>query len=397
VNPGDNLASIIASAPANSTLKISNDFTGQYNLDLNKPIALVAANPPPIGLRVDATSHLPKIIGNINNSGPNVTLLGINLVGLVPNDTLLTLGIKSYVEQCLIAGSSAGQHRGIRADGKNMSIMDSYIYNMIMDIDTQAIVAWDGCDGLEVDNCYCEANSENILFGGEDAASLGNLPKNITVNNCDLVKPIAWMAAGIAVKNLFEIKAGINIKLTNSRLVNCWTSGQVGYGVVITVRNQSGGAPFTVIQNVLIDGCEMDNVGAGIQFLGTDDTNPSGFVDGVTIHNMKLAINAAQGAGRTIFLSAGPRNVKLDEINVTTTGDLNSFLNFDNPANLCSGFEFDNCQFQEGDYGIFGTSAPGLGTPVLDMYAPGYKCNGNTVVKGTSGRNIPYPSCITVK
>jgi len=109
-------------------------------------------------------------------------------------------------------------------------------------------------------------------------------------------------------------------------------------------------------------------------------------------------IVAALGASRQYAITAGPDKLVLDG-EIFTGPNLNSFLNFDDsdPTKKCTGFQFNNCNFQEGDYGIFGTDAPALGTPVLDMYAPGYVCNNNIVNKGTSGRFIAYPPCITLQ
>jgi hypothetical protein len=116
----------------------------------------------------------------------------------------------------------------------------------------------------------------------------------------------------------------------------------------------------------------------------------------VKLSNNVYDINAALGASRQYFISGGPDKLQLDTEKFTGA-NLNSFLSFDQPGLLATNFEFDNCNFQEGDYGIFGTAAPALGTAVLDMYAPGYKCNNNIVNKGTSGRFIQYPSCITLQ
>jgi hypothetical protein len=396
VNPGDNLAAIIASAPAGSILAIDPAFVGGYDLVLDKPISLTNKVAPPPG-RVSPDSVLPKINGTMVFSGPNVSLIGLSITGAIPNTNMIQMGDNSIIQQCLISGSPNGQHRAVWADAKNQLIQDSYIYNIWMDIDTQAVFCYNGCKGLNVVNCYLEASGENFLSGGADASSVDNIPQSIVFDNCDFNKPLAWKDK-IGVKNLFELKCAKGVVLKNSRLTNCWVSGQVGYAILVNVRNQDGAAPFSVIEDVLIDNCTIDNVGAGFSILGTDYLNPSGKQSRLTVSNNHIQLNTDFGAARQVFITGGSDQFKLLSNHFTYVGTFepNTFLCFDDPAHLSTKFEFDGNEFQEGDYGIFGTGAPGLGQVVLDMYAPGYVCNANIVYKGTSGRNIQYPPCITV-
>jgi len=398
VHPGDNLASIIEQAPAGSIIVIDNAYVTQADLTISKPLALIAATPVGAG-RITPSAVVPTINGSITNTASGISLTSLRVNGINNAAFLLTTADKTVMKQCILMGSPNGQHRGVWADSKNVDILDSYIGNIFESIDCQAIFAYNGCQNLNVDNCYLEASGENILFGGADANSEANIPQNIIINNCDITKPLSWFGKpGITVKNLLELKCAIGVTFTKNRLSNCWTQGQTGYGIVLTVRNQDGTAPFSIVKNVLIYGNTITNVGAGVQILGRDDrpSNPSQVMTNVKLSNNVYDINAALGASRQYFISGGPDKLQLDTENFTGA-NLNSFLCFDQPGLLATNFEFDNCNFQEGDYGIFGTAAPALGTAVLDMYAPGYKCNNNIVNKGTSGRFIQYPSCITLQ
>lgn len=387
VGPSDNLLSILASAPAGSVLSIDPAFVLAADVVLSKPVTMMCSVPSVVGQRISSTYHCPIITGAFSVTAPNCSLINIALAPVNKNQTVLTTFDEFTFDRCII-DSRIGAHRGILANAKHNIIKDSYIAGITSDIDTQAIVAWDGCEDLEVDNCYLEASGENILFGGADASSLANVPTDISIMNCDIVKLLSWMGnVGITVKNLFEIKCGVNISLTGCRLNNSWTSGQDGYGILLTVRNQDGSAPFSTIKNILIDTCIVDNCAAGIQVLGQDYTNPSDTMDTVTISNSKFT---NLNGGRTVFISRGPKNFKLR--NTSFEGkNLNSALSFDDATQLCANLDIENCLFDEGDYGIIGTGAPALGQAVLDMYAPGYTWKSNTIVKGTSGRTINYP------
>src|SRR5215467_7301066 len=230
VHPGDNLASIIEQAPAGSVLVIDNAYVTQADLAISKPLALIAATPVGAG-RISPTAVVPTINGSITNSAPNISLTSLAVNGLVESAFLLTAADGTTMAQCILMGSHLGQHRATWLDAKNINILDSYIYNIFDSIDCQAIFAYNGCNGLNVDNCYLEAAGENILFGGADASDAAHIPTNITINNCDITKQMTWQgAAGITVKNLLELKCVIGFKMTNCRLSNCWTSGQTGFG-----------------------------------------------------------------------------------------------------------------------------------------------------------------------
>lgn len=392
VGVNDNLLSLIASNPAGTIFVIDPLFQLSGDIVLNKPLTLQSA--APFTGRPTIATKVPTITGSITATAPSVNLINMGIYGSPNGGTLLSTFDNLLLQSSLLLGSNTGQHRGVLANNtKNAKIVDSYIGQIFNSIDTQAIVAWDGLDGLDVENTYLEASGENVLLGGEDASSAAAMPKNVTINNCDLVKPLSWQGIPtITVKNLFEIKCGINVNLTNSRLKNCWTSGQDGYAILLTVRNQNGAAPFSAIVNILIDSNTIENTTSGIQILGNDYSNPSQFLDTVQFSGNKFT---KLNGGRTIFISRGSKNLQFvgdsfDGIN------LNSALSFDDPTYLNTNFMVSGCEFVEGDYGIFGTGAPALGEPVLAMYAPSYTWKNVTIHKGTSGRTIVYPPGTTV-
>lgn len=394
VGLGDNLASIIEQAPEGSIISIVPAYQTDADLILEKPVSIKSDNPIPN--RASPVNQYPTINGILTNNAPaNIT--NIKLKGKVKERTLIDSGDNLVLDGCLIQGSPSGQHRGILANASNLTFIKCYVAGIIDSIDTQAVAAWDGCKNLLLDDCYLEASGENVLFGGADAISEAMLPQDIVINNCDLVKLLAWKnTPSVTVKNLFEIKAGRRIRVSNTRMKNSWTSGQDGYGILLTVRNQDGSAPFSDIQDIIIENCELDNLGAGIQILGQDYSNPSGMLKNVTVKKTKFTnINGANGSGRQVFISRGSQNLLIDTCEFYGT-KLNSAFNFDDPTQLNKNFNVTNSLFQEGDYGIFGTGAPNLGEPALAMYAPHYHWSGITIKKGDSGRNIQYPAGTTV-
>ena len=178
VKPGDNLLSILETAPAGSVISIDPAFTITADITISKPVTLMSTILSTVGVRVDEAFRCPDLIGAMTVAAPNVTFINISLIGANPDQAILSTFDNFISDRCIVMGNTLGQHRGILANNtKNAAIRDSWIGNIFGSIDTQAIVAWDGLDGLTVDNCYLEASGENILFGGEDASSLANIPK----------------------------------------------------------------------------------------------------------------------------------------------------------------------------------------------------------------------------
>jgi hypothetical protein len=177
---------------------------------------------------------------------------------------------------------------------------------------------------------------------------------------------------------------------------NSWRSGQDGYGILLTVRNQDGKNPYATIEDIEISNCILDNLGAGVQILGQDYSHPSNIMSRVKLLNNKFTnIDGSNGRGMQIFISRGSKKLTIQG-NEFYGERLNSFLSFDDPTVLNEDLVVDTNTFQQGEYGIFGVGSPSLGTAALQMYAPGYKWKDITVNKGDSVRDINYPSGTTV-
>src|SRR6185369_17397785 len=151
---------------------------------------------------------------------------------------------------------------------------------------------WNGPGPFHIINNYLEASGENILFGGADPSIANLVPSNIEIRHNYIFKPLRWKVgdpsyAGIhwGVKNLLEIKMGRNIIIDSNVLENSWGDAQIGYGVLFTTRNQDGGAPWAVIDNVSFTNNIMKNTEQGFQTLGMDSPNVSQQSSGLRIAN----------------------------------------------------------------------------------------------------------------
>ena len=84
-----------------------------------------------------------------------------------------------------------------------------------------------------------------------------DLPPDIEVRRNHFFKPLSWKRdhpsyAGIewTVKNLLEFKNAQRVLIDGNVFENDWVAAQNGVAVLFTPRNQDGGAPWSVVQDV---------------------------------------------------------------------------------------------------------------------------------------------------
>jgi len=78
-----------------------------------------------------------------------------------------------------------------------------------------------------------------------------------------------------SVKNSFELKNAQDVLIENNVFENVWVADQPGFAIVLTPRNQSGRAPWAVVQRVMFRSNVVRHVAGGVNFLGTDNLAPS--------------------------------------------------------------------------------------------------------------------------
>jgi hypothetical protein len=177
--------------------------------------------------------------------------------------------------------------RGILGNGRNISLTRSHFAGIWRDgQESQAFVAWDGAGPYTITDNYLEAASQNVMFGGADASAETEIPADILIEGNHFSKPLSWMGHRRVVKCLLELKAAKRVIIRNNLFERNWTDGQAGRAILFTVRNQSGSAPFTVIEDVLFEYNTIRETERGFNILGYDYLNPSRQVSRITIrHN----------------------------------------------------------------------------------------------------------------
>jgi hypothetical protein len=404
VKSGDNLASLLASQTIDNTvylLPAGVTFAGPF--PFTKPCTIQTAGPAPAS-RVQPTDPLAILLDAFVKPTAPVTLANLALVPIGVG-TIFPVGDGTTLDRVFTRGGPAGQHRGIQGNARNVIVRRCWVDNIVSsDQDAQAFACWDGAADILLDDNYLESSGENFICGGADASSQANIPTRITMQNCDLSKRLAWRGTNAIVKNLVEAKNIIGLTVRNNRGSYCWLSGQTGYAILLTVRNQDGTNPYAIVSGVLFEDNQWSHLGAGIQFLGQDDAHPSQRMTDVTIRRDRfIDVNPGiwGGDGRQIYFAGGPKGVTLEDLQFDGA-HLNSAFSFDGAAQTCDGLVVTRGRYQEGDYGIKGPGTSS-GKPSLDKWAPNTVWTGVTMQVGNPLRSdgppkgsIPYPPTTTV-
>ncbi|HEY6187328.1 MAG TPA: right-handed parallel beta-helix repeat-containing protein, partial [Pyrinomonadaceae bacterium] len=171
--------------------------------------------------------------------------------------------------------------------------------------DSQAIWGWNGPGPFKIINNYLEASGENAGFGGSDPPISGLIPSDIEIRHNTFSKPVSWRGVW-AVMNLFEIKSGQRVVIEGNLFENCWVSVQAGFAIVLTVRNQTGGAPWSTIRDVTFRNNIVRHSGSGVNLLGHDSMDAS--YQSVELENVRIEnnlfeeIDGVKWGGSGIFL-----------------------------------------------------------------------------------------------
>jgi hypothetical protein len=399
IRRGDNLQSVLEQAADHATFYIEPDFELAANLKIVKPVLLASTLSG--GGRVDAGLTGPLLTGAHTILAPDVVLRGLQLFGRVKDSTILTTGPSTLVSRCLVIGSGLGQHRGLAVNSPDVTVQGSHIANIWHDSrDCQAICGWDGTARLLVDDCYLEASAENFMLGGSDPSSPEAIPQDVELRHSTLAKPVGWRSASPRplVKNLLELKNCKRVKVHDNLLEYAWAGGQIGFALVLTVRNQGGDAPYSTIEDVEITTNLFRHMAGGVQILGRDNLQLSERMARVALRSNRFEdIGSTWGsAGRQVYISGGPLDLTLED-NWFDGGGLNTAFLFDQPQHPCEGLRLIRNRMMEGTYGIHdATGQVTQGKAVLDKYAPGYVWEAMTLVRTRSGNRYTYPLGTTI-
>ena len=323
----------------------------------------------PAILAVDGAHHF-RFIGI--EFGPTIEgLFNIIQIGTGKEESVEQLPHHIEFDRVFIHGDpDVGQRRGIAANGRHIKIENSYISEIMRrGEESQAIAVWASDGPIEIVNNYLEAAAENILFGGAES-KLQLVPANCVVRDNHLNKPLAWLEKDWVVKNLFEIKHGRNIRVTNNLMTNNWAMGQDGSAVLFTTRVDSG--PNVLIEDIMFSGNIISGSGNAFNIWGGEGRGG---------HRLTISNNLIYDIGGPKWRSAG------HFMKVSAWSGLsilhNTVIQKGNIANAyggpVTGFKFQDNIIMENEYGIKGDSM-GSGQEVINAYFSKGTVSNNVII-----------------
>jgi hypothetical protein len=300
------------------------------------------------------------------------------------------------MDRLLLVAGSQGQKRGIMGNGRNITLTRSHIANIWREgQDSQAFCAWDGAGPYSVTDNYLEAASENVMFGGANSSAADRVPSDILVEGNYMSKQLTWRGLPRNVKNLFELKSAKRVVVRNNVFERNWTDGQNGFAILFTVRNDEGGAPWSVVEDVLFERNVIRDTEGIFNVLGNDSYQPSGRTTRVTIRN-----NYASGTGMFLLAGGEVGTLTIDHNTIDQGGTFGSLYFGDvwvagtsgpRPSRFAvENLTITNMLANHGEYGLYGEDA-GIGTIALQRLTSSYTWTHN-VMAGEVGWGQSYPS-----
>lgn len=298
-------------------------------------------------------------------------------------------------DRCYLHGDPrAGTRRGVAMNSRYTAVIDSYLSDFKeVGADSQAIAGWNGPGPFKITNNYLEGAGENLIFGGADPSIPGLVPSDIEIRRNRFAKPLPWKIGDPTyegtpwtIKNLFELKNARRVLIDGNLFEYNWAHAQSGFGILFTVRNQDGGAPWSVVEDVTFTNNILRHTGSGINILGRDDIHSSQQTRRILIRNNLLYdVGGARwgGVGRLFQLLNGAADVVIERNTALQTGNIITADGFPHP-----GFVFRGNVVPHNAYGIIGSDT-GVGNPALARYFPGAVVRENVIVGGNPQQYPP--------
>jgi hypothetical protein len=294
-------------------------------------------------------------------------------------------------ERCFVHGDPVrGSRRGLALNTGAAVVIDSHFSDFkVVGEEAQAIAAWNGPGPFTILNNYLEGAGENIMFGGADPLIAGLVPSDIEIRGNHLAKPTAWRDPGPGqpawtVKNLLELKNARRVTIAGNLIEHNWPAAQTGFAILFTPRNQDGGAPWSVVEDVTFEHNVVRHVAGGVSILGEDDIRSSRPTRQIRIaDNLFLDVGGAWGDGGLFQIMHGTTDVRIEHNTAVHTGT----PLFGGDTRPHTGFVFRDNIVLHNEYGIIG-SGTGSGMPSIQRYFPDARLAGNAIV-GAAGRLYP--------
>lgn len=246
-------------------------------------------------------------------------------------------------DRCYVHSTGLNKaRRGFALNSGDTTITNSYISGFAGAGDeTQGICGWNGPGPFRIVNNYIEGGGQNIMFGGADPAVPNLVPSNIEIRRNFLYKPREWFGR-TTIKAVIELKNARNVVIDG----NVLESGGLVGAFVLTVRNQSGRAPWSTLEDIDVTNNIVRHSNTGFSILGRDDARPSQQAKRIRIAN-NLLVDIVPDYSAVFIAGCCGDNVTVENNTVQQTGSI--MLCYGPPT---SNFVFRNNIVQYNSYGF---------------------------------------------
>ncbi len=193
------------------------------------------------------------------------------------------------------------------------------------------------------------------------------------------------------IKNLLELKNAERVRLEGNLIENIWAAGQFGYALVLTPRNQDGGAPWVRVRDIIVANNVIRHASGVAHIAGYDYPNVSQQTLRITLQNNLFDdIDGAKWGGyaKVFLVGDGAASVTIDR---NTIVHKDSSVVYAYGSQAIQNFVYTNNIAEHREYGIMGENGqPGQYT--IDRFFPGSTIAYNVLAGGVASR---YPATNT--
>lgn len=247
-------------------------------------------------------------------------------------------------DRCYVRSTGLNKaRRGFGLNSGDTTIINSYISGFAgAEDETQGICGWNGPGPFRIVNNYIEGGGQNIMFGGADPAVPNLVPSDIEIRRNFLYKPAEWFGRA-TIKAVIELKNARNVVI-DGNVLEC---GGLTGAFVLTVRNQSGTAPWSTLEDIAVTNNIVRHSSAGFSILGSDNYNKSQQAKRIRIAN-NLLVDIVPDYSAVFMAGCCGDTITVEHNTVQQTGNIMTC--YGPPT---SNFTFRNNIVQYNSYGFY--------------------------------------------
>lgn len=297
-----------------------------------------------VAIANDERAHHYKFVGIEFSPAADSTYI-YNLIDLGKTDykSLSQFPHHLVFDRCYVRSTGLNKaRRGFALNSGDTTITNSYISGFAgAEDETQGICGWNGPGPFHIINNYIEGGGQNIMFGGADPAVPNLVPSDIEIRRNFLYKPGEWFGRA-TVKAVIELKNARNVVIDGNVLESAALVG----AVVLTVRNQSGTAPWSTLEDINVTNNIVRHSSTGFSILGRDNYNKSQQAKRIRIAN-NLLVDIVPDYSAVFMIGCCADTVTVENNTVQQTGNIMTCYSTSH-----ANFVFRNNIVQFNEYGV---------------------------------------------